>query len=542
MQKLRDYWMARSRQQRLTLIAAFALTFLAVAGFSWIAGRAPMALLYGGLAPSEAGNVVAEVERRNVAYEVRGEAIWVDARQRDRLRMDLASVGLPAAGGSGYELLDGMSGFGTTSQMFDAAYWRAKEGELARTILALPSIRAARVHLAVPTGRGYRRDSPGAASVTLTTNGTVVSREQARSLQFLVSSGVPGIAPEAVTVIDSARGVISPDEERMGRDREAEMKRNVERILEPHVGAGNAIVELHLELENDSEQTTEKRFDPRERALISQEVEETSDNNTNQAAGPVTAASNLPDGPGKGSDQSQSNRSETRQRSNYEVSQVTREVVRQPGATRRLTVAVLVNGTVQEAPDGASQIVPRSEAELTAIRELASSAVGFDEARGDQLTVKSLPFADMTGAGTLAERPGWADRLALDALARLGMIGIFALAIAALILRPALKARLAAAVAPAAVAKLTAPAAEGDLPVLAMASPMGGMNFPMAMPLGEANLPQMLTMATPAFSFDPPGKSASAAVERLREMMRERHDESVKILSNWITEPEETLR
>lgn len=544
MQKLRDYWMARSRQQRLTLIAAFALTFLAVAGFSWIAGRAPMALLYGGLAPSEAGNVVAEVERRNVAYEVRGEAIWVDARQRDRLRMDLASVGLPAAGGSGYELLDGMSGFGTTSQMFDAAYWRAKEGELARTILALPSIRAARVHLAVPTGRGYRRDAPGAASVTLTTNGMEISREQARSLQFLVSSGVPGIAPEAVTVIDSARGVISPDEERMGRDREAEMKRNVERILEPHVGAGNAIVELNLALENESEQTTEKRFDPRERALISQEVEETSDSNTNQAAGPVTAASNLPDGPGKGGDQSQSNRSETRQRSNYEVSQVTREVLRQPGATRRLTVAVLVNGTAQEAPDGASQIVPRSEAELAAIRELVASAVGFDEARGDQLTVKSLPFADMTGAGTLAERPGWADRLALDALARLGLIGLFALAIAALILRPALKARLAAAVAPAAVAKLTAPAAEGDLPALTMASSMGEMNFPMAMPLGEdnANIPQMLPMATPAFSFDPPGKSASAAVERLRGLMRERHEESVKILSNWISEPEETLR
>ena len=89
----------------------------------------------------------------------------LDEASRDKLRMDLAAQGLPAAGGAGYELLDGMSGFGTTSQMFDAAYWRAKEGELARTILALPNVRTARVHLAVPSGRGYRREAQATASV-----------------------------------------------------------------------------------------------------------------------------------------------------------------------------------------------------------------------------------------------------------------------------------------------------------------------------------------------------------------------------------------
>jgi len=537
-QKLRDYWTARSRQQRLTLIAAFALTFMAVSAFAWLANRAPMSLLYGGLEASEAGNVVAEIERRNIAYEVRGESIWVDARQRDRLRMDLASVGLPAAGGSGYELLDGMSGFGTTSQMFDAAYWRAKEGELARTILALPAIRTARVHLAVPTGRGYRRDSPGAASVTLTTSGAAVSREQARSLQFLVSSGVPGMAPEAVTVIDSARGVISPAEERVGSDRETEMKRNVERILEAHVGPGNAIVELHLDVETQTEQTVEKHVDPRERALISQEVEETSDQSRNQdAAGPVTVASNLPD-TGKGGEQSQSNRSETRQRSNYEVSQVTREVIRQPGATRRLTIAVLVNGT---AAAGAAQIQPRSEAELGAIRELVASAVGFDEARGDQLTVKSLPFAAILAEGTLAERPGWLDRLALNDLARLMLVGLFALALAVLILRPALKGRLAAAARAAGAPEADA---RPGLPAPATPFPLGDLPFPMAMPLADAGadgLP-LLPMTAPALSLDRPALPSASAVERLKDLMRERHEESVKILSHWIGEPEEVAR
>ena len=191
--------------------------------------------------------------------------------------MSLAGEGLPNAGGAGYEILDGMSGFGTTSQMFDAAYWRAKEGELARTILALPNVRAARVHLAVPSGRGYRREAQASASVTVTTNGTPVDRAQAKALKFLVSSGVSGLSSDQVSVIDSERGVVSSGDEFAAEDRESAMKRNVERILEAHVGAGNAIVELNLDVISDTEHLTEQRFDPQQRALIAQENEESSD-------------------------------------------------------------------------------------------------------------------------------------------------------------------------------------------------------------------------------------------------------------------------
>ena len=295
-----------------------------------------------------------------------------------------------------------MSGFGTTSQMFDAAYWRAKEGELARTILAVPGVKAARVHIAVPATRGYRRESGGAASVTVTmASGTLDSR-QARSLQYLVASGVPELDPEKVKVIDSARGIVSTGEETVAADRAAEMKRNVERILEPHVGPGNAIVELNLDLVTETEQLSEQKFDPNARALVSQENEETTDHSSNADKGAVTASSNLPEGTGSQGEQSKSASSETRQRQNYEVSKLTREVVRQPGATRRMTVAVLVNGTVQTAADGTQSIVPRAEPELEALRELVASAVGFDEARGDVITVKSLPFSAVGGEGTAA--------------------------------------------------------------------------------------------------------------------------------------------
>ncbi|MBM3603956.1 MAG: flagellar M-ring protein FliF [Alphaproteobacteria bacterium] len=524
LQKLQDYWNERSSQQKMILGGAFLAVFLAVAGFGWLASRPSMALIYGGLDAAQAGEVIAGIERAGVPYEVRGDAIYVEAGQRDRLRMDLAAQGLPAASSTGYELLDGMSGFGTTSQMFDAAYWRAKEGELARTILALPNVQTARVHLAIETGRGYRRDQNASASVTLTTAGQAITREQAAALKYLISSGVPGMQPERVTVIDSQRGIVAATEDHTGADRAAEMKRNVERILEPHVGIGNAIVELNLDVVTDSELVTEQRFDPEQRALISTVTEETTDQSNSSGTGAVTAASNLPDKQEQPGDSSQSNRSENRQQSNYEVSRVTREVTRQPGSTRRLTVAVLVNGVAQVDAQGQTVLAPRADAELETLRELVASAVGFDESRGDQITVKSLPFTSLGENGTLAA-PGLLDRLELNDLARIALIGFFALAVILAVLRPVLRGR-AAPVAPA-------PALD-DSPAplpFALTGTIEGE--------GAGDLPLGEFVATPMWPDSAPLSLPSAdPVARLKSMMRERQDESVKILSGWIDSKE----
>lgn len=525
-QKILDYWRARNGAQRALLLAAFFATALGVGGFAILANRTDMALLYGGLDPAQAGAVMAEVEKTGVAYEVRGDSIWVDARARDRMRMDLAGKGLPSAGGVGYELLDGMSGFGTTSQMFDAAYWRAKEGELARTILALPNIKAARVHLAVATGRGYRREQSGTASVTLTTDGTAVTPAQAKSLKFLISSGVAGLSPEAVTVIDSARGVVQSGEDDAGAERERVIQKNVERILEAHVGPGNVIVEVNLDRVTESEQLVEQTFDPNGRVLISEEKEESEDQSSNANGGPVTVASNLPEQPSAAGDQSRSARSETRNRANYEVSHQRREVVRKPGALRRQTVAVLVNGTPQKGADGETRFAPRSDDELKVLRDLVASAVGYDESRGDEITVKSLVFQAEAEAGTLATEGGWMARLAVNDLARLGLIGLFTVLFGALVLRPMLRRNSPAPAAlddsgPVQGASLPAPEGAADLPALTMAEP------PLAT---DAGFPA-LEMAQPEFSFDP---APADPVARLKEMMKTRQDESMQILSGWI--------
>lgn len=527
MQKLTEYWAERSSSQKGLIAGAFVVTFLVIAGFAWIANRAPMALLYSGLDSARAGEVMTELDKTGVVSEIRGDSIWVDAAERDRIRMTLAGIGLPSTGGAGYEILDGMSGFGTTSQMFDAAYWRAKEGELARTILAVPDVKAARVHIAVPATRGYRREAGGAASVTVTMKSGSLDAKQARSLQYLISSGVPGLDPDKVKVIDSARGVVSTGEETVAADRAAEMKRNVERILEPHVGPGNAIVELNLELVTETEQLSEQKYDPNARALVSQENEETSDQSTNSEQGAVTASSNLPEGTGTQGEQSKTASTETRQRQNFEVSRVTREILRQPGSTRRLTVAVLVNGTSQTASDGTQTIQPRTEVELEALRELVSSAVGFDEARGDVITIKSLPFSAMAIEGTHAEAGGGLlSRLALNDLARLALIGLFALAIVFVLMRPILKARAAAALPPPALDESGAGAGELLTPIPALT---GAFDTPADS--SEMGLPG-LSMNIPDFDFA--ATTYADPVARLRELMRERQDESLRLLSGWI--------
>ncbi|MEY4306055.1 MAG: flagellar M-ring protein FliF, partial [Pseudomonadota bacterium] len=146
MQNLIQLWQGLDGKKRAIVAGATMAVFLAVLAIAQFAGKPGMSLLYAGLQGAAAGDVVAALEQEGVTFEVRGDSIYVDSTRRDSLRMVLAGQGLPANSGTGYELLDGLSGFGTTSQMFDAAYWRAKEGEIARTILANPLIRAARVH------------------------------------------------------------------------------------------------------------------------------------------------------------------------------------------------------------------------------------------------------------------------------------------------------------------------------------------------------------------------------------------------------------
>ncbi len=487
----------RSAVAGVCAIVVFALVLLLARGV----GTQETALLYSGLDDTAAGEVIAALEAQGVSYSVRGSSIFVAPDVRDIVRMRLAAENLPRATTQGYELLDSLSGFGTTSQMFDAAYLRAKEGELARTILSNPAISAARVHISSAPNRPFGRQTNGTAAVTITAHGNALTNAQVQALRYLVASAMAGLSPEDVSVIDSVRGLIRQDDGIIGSDKNEAMRLRVQHLLEARVGPGNAVVEIAVETVTDSEQIIERRIDPDSRVAISSDVQESSSTSQDSRGGSVTVASNLPTGDAATDGSSSGEITETHTLTNFELSETQHEIIRAPGAIKRITVAVLVNEMT--GPDGAGL---RDDAELAALRDLVASAVGFDETRGDQISLHAMPFEPLPELGTTAVNVP-SQPLDLMRLIQLGVLAVVTLILGLFVVRPLL-------FQPRVSSELVGSTEENS--GLALPEP------PMQMALDD-------------FSFEEP---AEEPAERLRRMIGERQRESLKILQSWVDSPE----
>lgn len=531
MQNVIDIWTSLDLRRRIFIVGATLAMFAAVLGLSRMAGQAEMGLLYAGLEPATAGEVVAALDQRGVTYEIRGDSIFVDVAQRDALRMSLASQGLPAAGGGGYELLDSLSGFGTTSQMFDAAYWRAKEGEIARTLLAMPEVKAARVHIASTPTRAFQPEAKPTASVTLTTVSGTLDEAQARAIRHLVASAVAGMTPDAVQIIDTVAGLIGGEEGQdfnsgKADDKALAIKGNVERLLAARVGAGKAVVEVSIDLVSEREAITERKFDPQGRVAISSETEERTGSST-EPGGAVTVASNLPEGDANAGGQGKSQNSETKERINYEVSETSREVLRNPGSVRRMTVAVMVDGVVTTAADGTRTWAARPEEELATLRELVASAVGLDETRGDVLTLKSLEFQELPIPEGTEATSGLMPQFGpidLMTIIQTAVLAVVALVLGLFVIRPVLTSANRPALG-APDAQLALPSAMSRDGMALNGEVDDGFGFGGFAIAGGDQLDGEAAEEDPA--------------SRLRRLIEERQTESIEILRGWMEHEEE---
>ncbi|OYU19491.1 MAG: flagellar M-ring protein FliF [Rhodobacteraceae bacterium PARR1] len=518
MQNLVTLWNTLDNRRRMIVAGATVAVFAAVLVLSRMAATPQMALLYSGLDPAAAGAVVAALEARGVAHQVQADAIQVPADRRDSLRMELAAEGLPAATGKGYELLDALSGFGTTAQMFDAAQWRAIEGELARTLLASPGIRAARVHISRGAARAFAQADSPTASVAVTPSLGPVTGPQAQAIRHLVAAAVAGLTPDQVQVIDTTTGLVQAEDATMpaaASARAAEIRGNVERLLAARVGPGRAVVEVAVDLVTESETISERKIDPDGRVVVSSASEQQSGSQS-QPGGAVTVASNLPDQAGAGQGAGSSNET-ARETVNYELSETRRDLRREPGDIRRLSVAVLVDAADGLAEDGTPARTPRSEEEMAVLRDLVASAVGLDEARGDVLTLRSLEFLPTAEQGALAEAGLLSGPLNLMQLVQMAVLAGVALVLGLFVLRPI----------------LTAPPRALPAPPLALA----GMGIGSADALtgvidDDAPLPPMALVGDFPVDEDP--------VARLRRLINERQAESVEILRGWMEAEERT--
>ena len=554
-QQIKNVWAGLDTRKRMMAIGATLAVIFTFFLMSMVANKPSMQLLYAGLESSSAGDVVSALEQSGVDYEVRGGSIYVPSNKRDELRMTLASQGLPANGGKGYELLDSLSGFGTTSQMFDAAYWRAKEGELARTIVANPHVSQARVHIANTGSNPFQRTIEPTASVSVTPMGTPITPAQANAIRFLVASAVAGLAVDNVAVIDANGALIGSPEAAAAAgagtdDRSQTLRERVLRLVEARVGHGNAVVEISVETVTDTESIREKLVDPQSRVAISTDVEERTDSSQNQA-GEVTVASNIPDGDAGNGEGSRANTNATRERVNYEISETEKEIVRGPGAIKRLTVAVLINGVTTPTADGQATFEPRPDEELDALRELISAAVGFDAERGDVITLKSMDLPNVEPEGT-AVTSSMFDNLYFDVMSIIQMaaLAVVALILGLFVVRPILAGNGAS------VQALPSPdgMAAGGLPELPnmgggdagfMTNPDLGSNIALDGEIDSGGdgqfqpLGGLPGMGDGLATFGGGGGMSNDPVDRLRSMIGERQEETVQILRGWLEENNE---
>ncbi len=367
--------------------------------------------------------------------------------------MLLAQAGLPNGGSLGYELFDKQSGFGTTNAVQNINQVRALEGELSRTISSLEPVRSARVHLVLPQRELFARETrPASASVAIGLRpGKRLEQEQIAAIQSLVASAVPELKAESVSLIDQngtllARGgensetMASMKAEEQRLKQEQRLIQNIEDLVGRTVGYGKVRASVTAELNFDKVSTNEESYNPEQQvARSTQTVQEDSTERDADTAENVSVENNLPGvaGTTAGDQGPTATSNRTEETTNYEISRTIKNTVREAGDVKRLSVAVLVDGTYKTDDKGERTYEPRTDAELDKIAALVRSAIGFDAERGDTLEVVNMQFAEVDTSENLPDNTlfGFDKNKLLD-VAEVVTVAIMIILVILLVLQP----------------------------------------------------------------------------------------------------------
>ncbi len=402
---------------RLAAMAGVAIGLLGfIIFFASRLTQQPMELLYSDLAPSDAKAMLSELDKRHVPYELRngGSAVYVPANQQLKLRVDMSSMAQNGAS-IGYEVFDKMDSLGATSFVQNINLVRALEGELARTIMSIEGIKGARVHLVLPQRELFSREErKPSGSVYIKMDKGRLSDGQIASIQHLVASAVPQLMPDRISMVDDhgsllASGSDNPDrtaanaQSDFRRKEEVRIARNVEGLLESVLGPGKVRADVSAEMDFDKVTTDQEIFDPDSQVARSTTTTDDVSQSKDAAPGTVSVANNLPNAnqnTGSAGASQSANKNQTT--TNFELSKKVVQQVRLTPSTRSLSVAVLVDGTYNPpvgttAPVGADgkstrAYVPRTPEEMTQLTNLVRTAVGYNEKRGDQVSVVNMQF------------------------------------------------------------------------------------------------------------------------------------------------------
>jgi flagellar M-ring protein FliF len=519
--------------------------------FLYIAGaitEPPKTILFGGLEPRDAAAVTAKLDGMNIKYDAKGDGtILVPADQVTKLRMALAQDNLPAAG-IGYEIFDKSDAFGTTAFVQNINRLRAIEGELARSIQTIEGVQSARIHLVVPERQVFSRDEQTpSASVVLKTR-TVMGRGQVAAIQHLVAAAVASLNPSRVAIVDDRGNLLAGGDDKTGADAvaanqeqsttdyEDRLRQRIESIVASVVGVGHVRVQVAADMNFNHTSTTSESYDPDSKVVRStQTVEQNSSDNSGTSQNAVSVANALPNAasatPG---DSSKSSSGRTEETTNYEISKKVTTSTQEGGDVKHLSVAVVVDGTATGEGTNAPYKA-RTPAEMAQITSLVKSAMGFDQARGDQVQVTNMPFARMEVApGEVPSKP----LLGLEPsywfkIIEAAIMCVTALLIGLFVARP-LIARMFAPNPPSQSQPTqltgTSPVA-GALPAPAYAQGAAPAD-------GSAPAPLRILPAQPGLDLSQiEGQVRESSVKKVGEVVSAHPEEALAIIRTWLHQP-----
>lgn len=479
------------QQQKTLLMVAVAAAVAILLGL-WMWGQGPeYRVLYANLSDRDGGAIIESLQQQNVPYKFAegGGALLVPANLVHEVRLRLASQGLPKGGTVGFELMETQK-FGTSQFLEQVNYQRSLEGELARSMQTLAAVQSARVHLAIPKPSVFvkEQEKPSASVVLALHPGRVLDPGQVSGIVHLVSSSIPNMPIQNVTILDQNGNMLSNNRDgaeqlmdatqlKYVREIEQDYIKRIEAILIPITGMQNVKAQVTASIDFSQVEQTAESYKPNQKpgtATVRSTQTLESQNGvanaggvpgalTNQppvpATAPITKPATPPDTAANGTTSSRKEAT-----ANYEVDRTIQHTKLPVGNIRRMSVAVVMNNrNVADPKTGKMTSKPYTDAEKAQITALVKDAMGFDPKRGDSLNLLNSAF-NTEAPEAMPEMPWWKDRdnlpLIKEALKYLLVAGLVGFLFFGLI-RPALKrqAALEAAKAEAEAAAAAAAAA-----------------------------------------------------------------------------------
>ena len=506
-----------------------------------------MEVLYSDLDTADSTRITAQLQTMGAKYQLKqgGKEILISAKDVTRVRLELAEQGM---GGSvlGYELFDKSEAIGTTNFMQNVNYIRALEGELSRTIESLNSVKGARIHLVMPKRELFsRKKQEPSASVFLRMRGaTRLSSEQISAVQHLVAAAVPSLTPKHISVIDNkgkllaggfedndGMGAVSSKIDEKNRILENRLAKTLEELIEKSVGFGHVRAEVHAEMDFDRISTNEERYDPEGQVVRStQSIEETSSTKDSDGSPSVTVGTNLPDADQDSGDSQSSSAAENRTEEtvNFEISKKVINHIREAGTIKKLSVAVLVDYKHELNEEGVKTAIKRSPEDMELLANLVKGAIGYDADRGDQIEVIQMVFKDSIDVEEQLDQFFGLDKNDLLRIVEIIVLGIVALLVILLVIRPLISRAFEAntAAATAAQAESERLLADQAAEALALAGP-GGLPAPSDMDV-EEDFEELIDIDRVE------GRIKASSVKKVGEIVEKHPEAALSIIRGWM--------